>query len=71
MATTKPEQGYQSITVPCDNDQGAFIIERLNGKRIAIRIGKLAVFLTYNEAARVGEAMTGLIGMQAHPGVEA
>lgn len=65
MATMKPETGYRSVTVPCDDEQGAFIIERLNGTRIAIRIGKLVVFLTYTEAGKVAEAMTGLMGPKA------
>lgn len=54
--------GYCSITVPCDNEQGAFIVERLNGTRIAIRIGKLAIFLTFAEAWQVAEAMDVLMG---------
>jgi hypothetical protein len=65
MATTKPEQGYLSITVPCENNQTAFIIERLNGTRIAIRVGKLVVFFTYSEAAKVAGAMLSLMGLRA------
>ena len=61
MATMKPDTGYHSIAIPCDNEQGAFLIERLNGTRIAIRIGKIALFLNYAEAARVAEAMTELM----------
>jgi hypothetical protein len=61
----KPEQGYLSITVPCENNQTSFIIERLNGTRIAIRVGKLVVFFTYSEATKVASAMLSLMGVQA------
>ncbi|MBK8571726.1 MAG: hypothetical protein IPN91_03580 [Holophagaceae bacterium] len=59
--TTNALTGYQSITVHCDNEQAAFLIERLNGTRISIRIGKTALFLSIAEAAQVVEAITSLI----------
>jgi hypothetical protein len=62
VTTTNAQTGYQSLTVPCDNEQGTFIIERLQGTRISIRIGKTALFMTYAEAVRVAECMTELMG---------
>lgn len=61
--STNAQTGYCSITVPCDDEQGAFLLERLNGTRIAIRIGKIALFLTYAEAAEVIESITSLMGV--------
>ena len=65
--TTNAQTGYQSLTVPCDNEQGTFIIERLQCTRISIRIGKTALFMTYAEADRVAEAMTELMNGTKSP----
>lgn len=65
MATTKAQTGYLAITIPCDNEQGAFIVERLHGVRIAVRIGKTVLFMTYPEAVQVAAAVASLMGPQA------
>lgn len=63
MTSIKNAQtGYQAIPIPCDDEQSAFLIERLQGPRISIRIGKTALFLTFAEATRVAECMTELMG---------
>ncbi len=61
--TTNALTGYCSFTVPCDNEQTAFLIERLKGTRISIRIGKTALFLSLTEAAQVVEAITSLMSV--------
>lgn len=68
---TKPDTGYQSITIPADNQRGCFVFERLqalHGTRIAIRVGKIAIFFSNNEAAQAVEAISKLLG-GARPGV--
>ena len=68
MVTMKPDRGYQNITVPCVNGQGAFLLERLNGTRIAIRIGKLVLFFNYAEAEKIAKGIALLMNSESTVG---
>ena len=65
MGPVNAQMGYQCTTVPADNQQGCYTIERLpsaDGLRFAIRIGKLAIYFSRNECAQMVEAITKLGG---------
>lgn len=69
MWATQPDSGYCRITVPCGNERGEFVLERVNANRIKIRIGKRALFLTFDEADRVADVLYVLMGSMTtdHP----
>ena len=56
MTSTRPgsdELLYASVTIPTEDGRGSFLIERINSGRIAIRAGRVSLFLTYLEAQKI------------------
>jgi rRNA processing protein Krr1/Pno1 len=59
-----PEEGYKCIIVPAENGRGSYIIERLIGQRISIKVGKISIYGNFSEAAEIAEAINELVGIK-------
>lgn len=56
MTSTRPgseELPYASVTMPTEDGRGSFLIERISSGRIAIRAGKISLFMTFGEAKQI------------------
>lgn len=66
---SRTDAAHRCTTIPTDDGRGSYNLELITGNRIALRVGKLSLFFTYDEARRVLAALSLLLGAETQPKV--
>lgn len=69
MTTPRSGTAARCISVPSSDGRGSYTVELISGGRVALRVAKLSIFFSEEEARRVLTALATLLGAEVQPPV--